>query len=665
MLSFNQKRLTFAVQIKIMRKVLFLFILLLPTLIYSQRGVLTSRSNAGSMGVNDSLKTSNFGSSTSNVTPEAPIDLYKIISIKNDTIIADTTLSIRKEYRVNYLRKDMFGRLTLPNEGQTYNLLDFGLTDFSPNPEMGFKAKHFAYQEVEDINYYHVPTPMTDLLYRSAVEQGQLLDAFLSVNTSERLNFSVSYKGLRSVGKYINALSSNGNFRLTTSYKSEGNRYVGNYHLTAQDFENGENGGIVNIDDFESGNAPFTERARLDVFYKDAKSYLEGRRLFTDQTFRINKEKGQNNLSVSHRFYYETKEYSFSQNTPSDRLGARYVSSNIHDKTNYNQMYNRIGASYENETLGDFMFFVDDHRYNYFYNRATLSQGNVVIPNKLNENINAVGGQYTYYKNNWKGVFLYSRSIGNQDLSNLDLYARYRFDQDNSLEFKARNINKLPNAMYNLYQSGYVGYNWSNNFSNQKINNLEVQANLKWFEASAQFSTMKDYLYFSNSATNPDQLITTPKQYGKSINYMGIKIAKEFRLGKFALDNTLLYQGVSQSDNILNVPQIVARHSFYYSDYVFRKAMYIQTGFTVNYFTEYYADNYNGVIGEFYVQDQKKIGNFPMIDFFINAKVSTAQIFLKAEHFNSSFTGYNFYSTPNQPYRDFIIRFGISWKFFS
>src|SRR5690606_26645677 len=103
----------------------------------------------------------------------------------------------------------------------------------------------------------------------------------------------------------------------------------------------------------------------------------------------------------------------------------------------------------------------------------------------------------------------------------------------------------------------------------------------------------------------------------------------------------------------------------YFSDHVFKKAMFLQTGFSVNYFTNYYANDYNPLIGEFYVQNQREIGNFPVIDFFINAKVSTARIFLKAEHFNSSFTGYNFYSTPNQPYRDFIIRFGIAWNFFS
>ncbi len=126
-----------------------------------------------------------------------------------------------------------------------------------------------------------------------------------------------------------------------------------------------------------------------------------------------------------------------------------------------------------------------------------------------------------------------------------------------------------------------------------------------------------------------------------------------------------MYQQVDQSGNILNLPQLVTRNTLYYSDDVFKKAMYIQTGITFKYFTSYYMDSYNPLLAEFYVQNREELGGFPMLDFFINAKVRQTRIYLKAEHFNSSFTGNSFYAAPDYPYRDFVIRFGLVWNFFS
>jgi hypothetical protein len=54
-----------------------------------------------------------------------------------------------------------------------------------------------------------------------------------------------------------------------------------------------------------------------------------------------------------------------------------------------------------------------------------------------------------------------------------------------------------------------------------------------------------------------------------------------------------------------------------------------------------------------------------MLDFFINAKVQQTRIYLKAEHFNSSFSAPTYYAAPEYPYRDFIVRFGLVWNFFS
>ena len=64
------------------------------------------------------------------------------------------------------------------------------------------------------------------------------------------------------------------------------------------------------------------------------------------------------------------------------------------------------------------------------------------------------------------------------------------------------------------------------------------------------------------------------------------------------------------------------------------------------------------------IQNNKLIGNFPRIDFFINAKIQQTRLYLKAEHINSSLTGYDYYSAPSYPYRDFSVRFGLVWNFF-
>lgn len=596
---------------------------------------------------------------------KAPINWYKKITYHKDTISIDTTLTIQDDYRVNYYRKDLFGLLPLANEGQTYNLLDFSKQKTYILPQMGFAAKHYAYVEYDDVNYYRTPTTMSELMYRSVMEQGQVLDALITFNTSEKFNFTIGYKGIRSIGKYINSLSSNGIFQFSTSYNSPKDRYFGNYHFTSQDFTNHENGGITSIENFESGQQPYVERARLDVRFTDAKSFLKGTRYFGNHYFRINKNDAENNLKLQHQFFYENKKFNFLQNTVNSWLGESYVANNVNDMTRYNQMYNSLGIMYNQKTIGDFSVHLENLNYNYYYKRITLNAGNVIIPNQLQDNITFATGKYEFEKNNWKAYFKYSKAFDNSNLSNLEAQATYKLSEAQFLNVFYQNANKIPNLNFNLYQSDYVQYNWYNDFNNQKINHLKFNAQLKWIGAELHLSNIKDYLYFEQVPTTADKIFVTPKQYQKSINYIGVSVNKDFKFGKFGFDNTLKFQKMAQDDFVLNLPEFITRNTLYYSDYLFKKAMFVQTGFTLNYFTKYYANEYNGAIGEFYVQRDKKIGNFPVIDFFINAKVSTAQIYLKVEHLNSRFTGYNYYATPNNPYRDFIIRFGIVWRFFS
>lgn len=386
------------------------------------------------------------------------VTLYKIYTLQKDTTFVDTSLTIQSEYKYNFLRKDIFGLLPFSNEGQTYTTLDFGLKQKSVLPAIGFSGKHFNYLEANDINYYSVPTPLTDLYFKTVMEQGQSLDAFLTVNTKPNLNFSIAYKGLRSLGKYVNFLSSSGNFRFTSSYFTKDKRYILNAHFTGQDLSNQENGGIINTFDFESGDDNFKQRDQLDVYFEDATSLLKGNRFFIDHSFKLSKS-NPNSLAFTHQFKQEYKFFQFTQNTANSRFGTSF-SDRINNKTRYNNLYNKLGVAYKTKSYGDLEFFIEDNNYNYYYNSVVYdSFGNISVPNSISERINLIGGNYTYFANKLTAKLSVSKAISNQGIANIEANATYKLNNDYQFEFTYQKLNSLPNLNYTMYQSSYVAYN--------------------------------------------------------------------------------------------------------------------------------------------------------------------------------------------------------------
>jgi hypothetical protein len=603
--------------------------------------------------------------------PRAKQEQYKIITLERDTTYVDTSLSIKSDYKFNYLKKDLFGLMPFANEGQTYTTLDFSLKKIALYPQFGFKAKHFNFFEVDDIKYYSVATPLTELYFKTVMEQGQSVDAFITLNTTDRLNFSIAYRGIRSLGKFINQLSSHGNFRFTTSYYTKNKKYFANAHFTGQDLLNGENGGITTTNDFEGENTTFRDRARLQVFLTDARSFMRGKRFFLDHRYKLNSKKAQNAIFINHQFNFENKYFEFNQVSLTtalesgviQRFGTSYVGSNINDQTRYTRLFNKVGVSYYNMQLGEVNFFVENFNSRHVFNKVLILDSGV-IPNLLEQNLLAVGGQYNYRKGNWNGTLLLNKAISTQTFSTIEAAVKYRFDDVNSFQAKYSNTSKLPDNNFVLNQSSYIAYNWNTNFDNEKINAIDLIATTKWATVTAQASVINDYLYFSNDDTIGATQLVTPKQFMGTINYLSVKANKEFKYKKWALDTTILYQNVTQDEAILNVPQIVTRNSFYFTDKLFKKAMFFQSGFTVSYFTKYFADGFNPLLNEFFTQQQTQIGATPFVDFFVNARIQQTRVFFKAEHLNSRFSNTNYYAAPNHPYRDFMIRFGLVWNFF-
>ena len=605
---------------------------------------------------------------------------YKIISYARDTTIVDTTLNINKDYRYNYLRQDDFELMPFTNMGQQYNVLGRNFATTPYYPKMGATAKNYGYAEKEDISYYYVPTPMTELMFKTTMEQGQFLNALLTFNTSRRLNLSVGYTGFRSLGKYRYEQAQDGKFRVTFNYTALNGRYNLRGHIAAQELQDEESGGLADRSQFEDDLPDFQDRAKIDLLYTNADNRILGKRYFFDHEYKLVKHQkdstkvDQTTLAIGHEFSYETKIYEFAQSAKNSALGDNPFLVPIRDKAMLKTMYNKGSLEFYNKTLGRLTGNVGLYNYNYYFNSILVTDDGT-IANKLKGEEIAVGGAYVNRIGRLllKGNVNYT-VVGVLTGNNFDALTEYKVNDNNTVIGGIHLSSRMPDFNYLLYQSDYRNFNWQNDatFNKVQTKNIRFGFNSKKFGfIDAQYSALDNYTYFASTATQEqidngqETAFVRPFQESGTINHLRVKFTKELKWRKWALMNTVLYQEVTQDNQVLNLPNVTTRNSLYFSSDVFKKAMFIQTGVTFKYFTAYNMNAYNPLLGEFYIQNNEELGGYPLLDFFINAKVRQTRIYLKAEHFNSLFSTPDYYSAPNYPYRDFVIRFGLVWNFFS
>lgn len=597
-----------------------------------------------------------------------PIDLYKIISQARDTTFVDTTLTIRRDYRYNYLRKDDFELLPFANVGQTYNNLGYDFESTHLLPKFAAQSRRFFYLDAEDINYYYVPTPLSELYFKTVFEQGQQLDAFFTLNTSEQFNFSIAYKAVRSLGKYQHVRTSNGNFRATANYHTKNKRYNVRTHYTFQDMENQENGGLqdTSVALFTADDPEFDDRARLEVNFEDAVNELKGIRLYLDQEYQLIRSVDSLNYSIvtlGNKIEHNNKSYRYTQDTPFDTFGPSFLEADIRDKVTY-QNFNAEGyARFDNSIIGSITGFARYSSFNYGYN-SVLILDDQRIANRLKGNVIQAGAAF---KKQYRGFELSAMGAinvsGDYEANYVKAAVGFDFDEDNKVKVSATVHSVAPNFNFQLNQSDYQNYNWQNSLNNVKTQTLKFDlTSKKLLDAEVSYTGIDDYTYFGIRANDSTP---TPIQHNERVDYLKVKVGRDIKYGVFVLANTIMYQQALSGEGVLNVPQLVTRNSLFYQDHWFKKALFLETGVTFKYFTEYNMNAYDPVLAEFYTQNTEKIGGWPQFDLFFNAKVQQTRIYFKWEHFNQLFNSSNsHFSAPGHPYRDAVIRFGLVWNFF-
>ena len=613
------------------------------------------------------------------------IKRYKLYSYESDSSYVDTNLTIKKYYKLNLLRRDAIDLVTFANQGENFNWLTYQ-EGASIIPEMGFRTKHFNYLDQKDIKYYDVATPFTELAYRSGYNKGQFLDAIFSMNINPRLNFSLGYKGLRSVGRYHNSLTSQGNFQAALHYTSKDKRYYLRSHFTFQDLSNQESGGIENDTLFTSNNPDFTTRTAFTTNLNEATTMLKGKRVFIDHRYDLPINIGNNDIFVQHIGSYETKYFQYTDKVADNKyfFGSEVFDDKItNDSTNYRNIQNDVYLGIKNNSGRTYLKFgVGYNNQKYGYDTIKVITDTRLIPANIEGNTASLKAQGRLF-------ILDNLSLDARGSYNIDGKFSDAFDLVSSAKLNINGKHEVgasiglysyyPEMQFWLYQSNYKSYNYFNRLDKQyKLDFKLYFESDKWFDTHIRYINHKKYTFFDSDNIDvnvpdgksiPYNNVTPVKtvQYGSDVNIVEVGLHKDFKFGLFGFDTNTIFQKVLSGEEVFRTPQIVTRNNIYYSDEWFRHALIIQTGFGVKYFTEFSSFQYNPINGMYFRPNQDlKIGNYPIFNFFLNTRIRTIRVYLELENFTQPiFSDYNYFSAPHYPGSDFAIRFGFVWNFFS
>ena len=628
------------------------------------------------------------------------IENYKFFLYKKTEKYVDTSLTIYKDYKFNFLRKDNFELLSFANVGQTYNKLGHNFNERFKLPQVGARGKHFTYFEKEDIQYFNVQTPFTELFAKSTFEQGQILDALVSLNLTPEYNFMVAHKGYKSLGKYQSARARGNQFRFSSNYKSKNNSTIWRMHFTSQNIFNRENGGLHSdsiyffeqapdyfvVDDY--GEPIINEDGSNEMIYYDgyldrsrlgtmifAENSLYSKRFYSDfkKNVFLNKNK-ESLLAIGYEFTHEYKKIEYIDNH-TGRLFGETNESTIKDKSRMYFQENKVYLESYLNKLGELYLSLSLVKWDNSYKDYEEELSDLIL--ELNKNQTNINIKWTKILPKISFEFEYGNTLKSELSSNLlklniSLIPLKNINTNISISKSVRS----PNFNFILFRSAYNSYNWYNeSLKNEEISNAQFEISFKkLLKITADYYTLDNYIFFKENANSLNGEIdryrfASPFQAPGNIKYYKIKLENHNKIGKFALINTVQYQKKEQNIELdeletLNVPEWLTRNTLLYSTDLLNKALFLQTGITFNYFTKFFADYYNPLLSELVTQNYKQIGDYPRLDFFINAKIQQTRIFVKVEHLNSSSTGYDFYSDPFNPYRDLSVRFGVVWNFF-
>ncbi|MBI5218582.1 MAG: hypothetical protein HY958_06610 [Bacteroidia bacterium] len=511
----------------------------------------------------------------------------------------------------------------------------------------------------EEIVYYNTKCPYTDVFYTLGSKKDQTLKILHTQNVNKKFNFGFRYNLASAEGYFKRQKVRDHAVNLFSSYT--GNRYSFFSNLTWNRFKTLTNGGLEEDTLFEKTTEP---TQTLAINLNDASTDIDNRAVYFTQKInllksevpidsgKINKNDKKFFSSLIHNFKYEQ----FSK-TYKDVKTDFYI--------NWFKDTTKTKDSVYYKTLENTLLY----KINDFFSESFPVGFKVGGTYQINKY--GYADFDTLFSNSCLFAGLFSES-GKK--FNFEVSAKYYFEGFRKDDISAKcELKKYFNSRSDSCWLGLSGtydktkpdwyehryysnnFNWENGFKNTEESKFKINFYNHKFKLTIELSyaNISNYIYFDTLAF--------PKQEKHEFSVYTASLNKNFRFGKFYVNNYILYQFSGSS--VIRIPDLILYHSLFFRFKPFAGKLPVHVGFDVFYNSYYHGYAYMPATSVFYLQNEKKFGGHPYVDFFVSVQRKKARIFLKAEHLSALISKRNYYSVLHYPVNDFSFKFGISWRF--
>ena len=556
---------------------------------------------------------------------------------------------------------------------------------FQPYKNFGFDLGYNAFDlyrlNRDNIRKYKTPTPFTEFNLMIGPKREQLVNVYHSQTIKNRFSFNFEYNRVAGTGIFRNQRSGNNNFAVNTFYITKKQRYSIGALFVYDNVTAAENGGF-SVEQLLYKDTTILDKEIYPITLANAQTEIRDRDISINQQLAFGKtitKQLNDTISITelapvfkiyHSIGFNTSKLNYLDKSPDSLYYGNFFTRDVNDTLGTtDSIFNAVSQQQFYNTAGIILQFVDSHdssevKYKNFLVDLNLTHSVISIKN-FNKNFNLQNLNFSGTLSNHptsKSNFIYSGKAALSFISYnagdllLEAKAGYR-------STKAGRVEAVVSQQ--LYEPSWVHQNfiirdfsWNNNFKKVNQFSLGLDYSLPKYHVllSGRLCNITNLLYFDESQLS--------QQYTGNTQAWVLSAVKNFRLKGFGLDNMVRLQFFSGND-LIRMPQSWLRHSAFVEGKLFKGALQSRFGIDMTYSTNYFANGYFPLTGQFFLQNTQSTKFYPVFDVWFSFKIKTFRIFLKMDHVNEGlFKQPNYYNFYNYAGMQRAFRIGLSWRFY-